>query len=223
MSNSQIPVITLDGPSASGKGTIARRVSQALGFHYLDSGALYRLVALEAMQRGIDIEQEQQIADIASHLNVVFDDASILLNQKDVGAEIRTEACGEYASKIAALPVLRTTLLERQRAFREPPGLVTDGRDMGSVIFPDASVKIFLTATVEERAQRRYKQLMEKGVSASIDNLLLSLIERDKRDSQRAASPLIQCDDAHVLDTTGLSIDQVVGRVLTLFSTAVNT
>lgn len=223
MSNSQIPVITLDGPSASGKGTIARRVSQALGFHYLDSGALYRLVALEAMQRGIDIEQEQQIADIASHLNVIFDDASILLNQKDVGAEIRTEACGEYASKIAALPVLRTTLLERQRAFREPPGLVTDGRDMGSVIFPDASVKIFLTATVEERAQRRYKQLMEKGVSASIDDLLLSLIERDKRDSQRATSPLIQCDDAHVLDTTGLSIDQVVGRVLTLFSTAVNT
>ncbi len=218
MKDQYVPVITLDGPSASGKGTIARLVSQALGFHYLDSGVLYRLVALAAMKRDADVSDERQMTDIARHLNVSFEDSLIRLGGKDVSDEIRTESCGEFASRIAQFPALRMELLERQRAFRVSPGLVTDGRDMGSVIFPDATLKIYLTASVKERAHRRHKQLMEKGINANIESLLEALQGRDERDSQRAASPLQQCNDAQLLDTTGLSIDQVVGRILDIYA-----
>ncbi len=220
MKGQSIPVITLDGPSASGKGTIARLVSQALGFHYLDSGALYRLVALVAMRINVDATDEQQLAQIARYLDVSFSDSSTWLDGKDVCDEIRTESCGEFASKIAHFPALRAALLERQRAFRQPPGLVTDGRDMGSVVFPDAVLKIYLTASTEERAHRRHKQLMEKGINVSIDKLLQALRERDERDSNRALSPLQQCSDARLLDTTCLSIDQVIGKVLDMYAEA---
>jgi len=218
MNRHAVPVITLDGPSASGKGTIARLVSQALGFHYLESGALYRLVALAAMQTDVDANDEQRLANIAQHLDVSFRDSSVWLDGKNVSNEIRAEFCGEFASKIAHFPALRTGLLERQRAFRRPPGLVADGRDMGSVIFPDAALKIYLTASTEERAQRRYKQLMEKGINANMQSLLLALRERDERDSKRELSPLQQCSDARFLDTTCLDIDQVVSKVLGMYA-----
>lgn len=218
MNDSAVPVITLDGPSASGKGTIARLASQALGFHYLDSGALYRLVALAAMQANVDAHDEQRLADIALHLDVVFSDTTVWLDGKNVGDEIRAESCGEFASRIAHLPALRAGLLDRQRAFRKPPGLVADGRDMGSVVFPDAVLKIYLTASTEERAHRRYKQLMDKGISANIENLLQALRERDERDSNRALSPLQRSGDAKLLDTTCLTIEQVVDKVLEMYA-----
>ncbi len=220
MDKQNVPVITLDGPSASGKGTIARLVSQALGFHYLDSGALYRLVALAAMKRNTDVSDEHSMVDIARHLNVSFRDSSIWLEGKDVSDEVRAEACGEYASRIAQYSALRVELLGYQRDFRKSPGLVTDGRDMGSVIFPDATLKIYLTASEEERALRRHKQLMEKGINASIADLIQALRARDERDSSRSTSPLQQCEDACLLDTTGLSIDQVVSRVLNMYAEA---
>ncbi len=218
MDKQHVPVITLDGPSASGKGTIARLVARALGFHYLDSGALYRLVALAAMKRDIEADDEKSIVDIARHLGASFSDTMILLDGEDVSGRVRAEACGEYASRIAQYPALRVELLERQRGFRQLPGLVADGRDMGSVIFPDASLKIYLTASAEERASRRHKQLMEKGINASIAELVRSLRERDERDGSRAASPLQKCEDAQLLDTTGLGIDQVVSRVLGMYA-----
>lgn len=218
MSTHVVPVITLDGPSASGKGTIARLVSQALGFHYLESGALYRLVALSAMQTDVDMNDEQRLANIAQHLDASFRDSSVWLDGKNVTNEIRAESCGEFASKVAHYPALRSGLLERQRAFRSPPGLVADGRDMGSVIFPDAALKIYLTASTEERAQRRYKQLMEKGINANMQDLLLALQKRDERDSKRELSPLQQCSDARFLDTTCLDIDQVVNKVLGMYA-----
>lgn len=218
MKNQYIPVITLDGPSASGKGTIACLVAQTLGFHYLDSGALYRLVALVAIKSAIAANDEQKIVDIARGLNVLFTDGSIQLNGMDVSDEVRAEACGEYASKIAQYPTLREALLDRQRNFRELPGLVTDGRDMGTVVFPDAVLKIYLTADEEERARRRYKQLMEKGINANIADLVASLRERDERDKKRIVAPLQQCEDTCLLDTTGLSIDQVVNKVLNMYT-----
>lgn len=218
MNLQSVPVITLDGPSASGKGTIARLISQSLGFHYLDSGALYRLAALAAMQVEVDAEDEQRLASIAQHMDVSFADASVWLEGKNVCREIRTESCGEFASRIAHFPALRAGLLERQRAFRKPPGLVADGRDMGSVVFPDAALKIYLTASTEERAQRRYKQLMEKGIHASMRGLLEALEARDERDSKRELSPLQRCDDAQLLDTTFLSVDQVVAKVLDMYA-----
>lgn len=220
MDKQNVPVITLDGPSASGKGTIARLVSKALGFHYLDSGALYRLVALAAMKHSVDASDENSMVDIARHLNASFRDSSVWLDEEDVSNEVRAEACGEYASRIAQYPALRVELLGCQRDFRKLPGLVADGRDMGSVIFPDATLKIYLTANEEERALRRHKQLMEKGINASIADLIQALRARDERDSSRVASPLQQCEDAYLLDTTGLSIDQVVSRVLSLYAEA---
>ncbi|WP_292979474.1 (d)CMP kinase [Nitrosomonas sp.] len=220
MDKQDVPVITLDGPSASGKGTIARLVAQALGFHYLDSGALYRLVALAAMKRNIDASDEQSVVDIARQLNAGFRGGSIWLDGEDVSDDVRTEACGEYASRIARYPALRIELLERQRNFRKLPGLITDGRDMGSVIFPDATLKIYLTASEEERASRRHKQLMEKGINANITDLIQALGARDERDSNRSSSPLQQSEDACLLDTTGLGIDQVVARVLDMYAEA---
>lgn len=212
-----VPVIAIDGPSASGKGTVAQGVAQRLGFHYLDSGALYRLVALAALGRGIALDDEAQIADIAAQLEAEFIGSQIYLQGEDVSLALRQEAIGEGASRVATLPKLRAALLERQRAFRQPPGLVADGRDMGSVVFPDAQLKIFLTASPEARAQRRYKQLIEKGMPANIATLLQDIRARDERDSQRSIAPLQQGADAHFLDTSDLSIEQAVEKVLQSF------
>ena len=208
------PVIAIDGPSASGKGTVAREVADALGFHFLDSGTLYRLVALAALEQGADLENASDIAAIARTLDVTFDPHAIWLDGRRVTDAIRSEEVGAVASRVAALQPVRTALLERQRAFREAPGLVADGRDMGSVVFPDAALKIFLTADAAERARRRYKQLMEKGMSASMDALLQEIRDRDARDSERAAAPLQKSADALELDTTGMSVEDVVAEVL---------
>ncbi len=208
------PVIAIDGPSASGKGTVAARVAEALGFAYLDSGALYRLTALAAKQAGIDWTDEAGVAGLAAILDVEFSGSDILLNGVLVGDAIRTEEISAGASKVAALPAVREALLFRQRAFNTLPGLVGDGRDMGSVIFPKAPLKVFLTASAEARAERRYKQLIEKGFSANLADLLLDLQQRDARDSQRSVAPLRQEADAKLLDTTHLTIEQAVKQVL---------
>lgn len=211
------PVIAIDGPSASGKGTVAQKVAEALGFHFLDSGALYRLVALAAMEAGIDLENASDVSDIARNLQVKFSGAAIEMGGRDVSLAIREERVSGAASKVAALIPVREALLERQRAFREAPGLVADGRDMGSVVFTDATLKIFLTADAEERAKRRYKQLMEKGLGASMNALLQEIRDRDARDSGRAAAPLQKCADAVLLDTTNMSVDAAVAQVLALY------
>ena len=208
------PVIAIDGPSASGKGTVAARVAAALGFSYLDSGALYRLTALAAQRVGIDWADEQGVAMIAAALDVEFSESYICLNGQVVGDAIRTEEISAGASEVAALPAVREALLFRQRAFNTAPGLVGDGRDMGSVIFPQAALKVFLTASPEVRAERRYKQLIEKGLSANLPDLLLDLKQRDERDSQRSVAPLRQEPGAKLLDTTALSIEQAVNQVL---------
>jgi len=208
------PVIAIDGPSASGKGTVAARVAAALGWHYLDSGALYRLTAVAARRAGVAWDDEAGVAAIAAGLDVVFGENSVFLAGEDVGDAIRQEDISVGASKVAALPAVRAALLFRQRLFRQAPGLVADGRDMASVVFPDAQTKVFLTASVEIRAERRYKQLIEKGIAASIQPLLLDLRERDARDSQRSVAPLKQNEDAELLDTTNLTIEQAVAQVL---------
>ena len=206
------PVIAIDGPSASGKGTIAKRVAQVLGFHYLESGALYRLIALASLQQGIS--EEKKLAQIAAGMNASFRGDKILLEKQDVSDEIRSEACSKRASEVAKLPSVRKALLERQRAFRQPPGLVADGRDMGTVVFPDADLKVFLTASPEVRAERRYKQLIEKGIDANLRALSRDLEERDARDANRAAAPLVPAPDAQVLDSSALSVDAVVERII---------
>lgn len=217
-----IPVITIDGPTASGKGTITRRLAQRLGWHFLDSGALYRLVALAALRHGIALDDMASLQPLAAGLDVEFihnpqaNEGVILLEGEDVTLELRTEETGKGASLVAALPVVRAALLSRQRAFREPPGLVADGRDMGTVVFPDALLKVFLTASAEERARRRYKQLMEKGLSVSMRSLLEEIAERDQRDRERTASPLVPAGDAVILDSSHLGIDEVVERLWTL-------
>ncbi len=208
------PVITIDGPTASGKGTIAHRVAKALGFSVLDSGVLYRLTALVALDGGVRSEDEAAVAGVAQALDVRFDGSHMYLNGVDVGHEIRQEHVGNYASRVAAYPAVRQALLERQRAFRQPPGLVADGRDMGTVVFPDAPLKIFLIADVEARAQRRYKQLIDKGISANLIDLLRNMRERDARDAQRAVAPLAPAPDAQVLDSSKLTIAQTVQAVL---------
>ena len=214
MNGNYIPVIAIDGPSASGKGTVAQRVAAKLGFHYLDSGALYRLVALVAMRSGADLGDEKKLSEVARDLDVVFKGSEIQLGSEDVADAIRSEACGNVASRIAAYPAVRAALLARQRAFRQLPGLVTDGRDMGSVVFPEAALKIFLTASAEARAERRYKQLMAKGIDANIATLLQDIQERDARDSNRSVAPLQLGADTNLLDTTSLSIAQAVDSVL---------
>ena len=217
--NTPIPVITVDGPTASGKGTVAQRVARRLGFAYLDSGALYRLVALAALDRAIDLAEEATLADLAAHLDVRFVDDRILLDGRDVSDALRAEAVGNAASAVAVFPAVRAALLERQRACRVAPGLVADGRDMGTVIFPDAPVKIFLTASVEARAERRTKQLMEKGFPVNIAALLRDLQERDARDAARAAAPLRPADDALVIDSSAMGIDEVVQAILAAAAT----
>ena len=214
---SAAPVIAIDGPSASGKGTVAIKVAEALGFNFLDSGALYRLVAFAALDRGVSPEDCDAVAVIARNLDVRFTAGRIELAGRDVTDAIRAEQVSGAASRVAALQPVRDALLDRQRAFREPPGLVADGRDMGSIVFPDATLKIFLTADAEERARRRYKQLIEKGMTANMDVLLREIRQRDKRDSERTASPLQKCADAVELDTTGMSVEAAVERVLALF------
>ncbi len=209
-----IALIAIDGPTASGKGTVAQRVAQALGWAYLDSGALYRLCALAALREGVDLEDEGAMARIAAALPVRFEAQRIELAGQDVTEAIRDEAVGNAASRIAALPAVRAALLGLQRAFRRPPGLVADGRDMGTVVFPDATLKVFLTASAESRAERRHKQLIEKGFSASIADLLRDLRQRDERDANRAIAPLRPAQDAVVIDSTHLDIDQTVRQVL---------
>jgi len=223
-----IPVLTIDGPSGSGKGTVVQFVAQKLGWHLLDSGALYRLVAFGAQNNQLSFDDEVAIANYAAHLDVEFklveDDSNsansqelqITLEGKVVGPELRTETTGNAASIVAAMPSVREALLQRQRDFRQSPGLVADGRDMGTTVFPDAKAKIFLTASAEERAQRRYKQLKDKGISGNLAALLRDINERDERDSQRSASPLKPAEDAVQIDTSDLSIEQVVDQVLAI-------
>ena len=210
------PVIAIDGPSASGKGTIAKRVAQELGFHYLESGALYRLVALLAFRRGL--KDERAIAQAAEGMDITFREDEILLEDQDVSAQIRHEEIGNRASEVARMPAVRQALLKRQRAYRQPPGLVADGRDMATVVFPDAALKIFLTASPEIRAQRRYKQLIDKGIAANLGALSRDLAERDKRDATRAVAPLVPARDSQVLDSSALSIEAVVDRILKLWA-----
>lgn len=212
-----VPVIAIDGPSASGKGTVAQRVARQLGYHFLDSGAMYRLLGLAAQRRGIALDAEAQLADLAGQLDIRFEGEDVWLDGAQVSGELRTEQTGAIASKIAALPRVRTALLDKQRAFRRAPGLVADGRDMASVVFPDAVLKVFMTASASARAERRYKQLMEKGMSANIAALLQDIQARDERDTQRSAAPLQQAPDAGLLDTTALNIEQAVQEVLTRY------
>ncbi len=209
-----IPVITIDGPSASGKGTVAALVARELGFHYLDSGAIYRVAALAALRAGISLDDEAALAQLASQLDVRFDNGEIWLAGEKVGDDVRSEASGNAASRIAALPLLRQALLEFQRSFLKSPGLVADGRDMGSVVFPDATLKIFLTASAEVRADRRYKQLIEKGMHANLSQILQDLQQRDARDSARSVAPLQKFADAHLLETSSLTIAEAVNEVL---------
>ena len=211
---SAVPVIAIDGPSASGKGTVAQRVAQALGWHYLDSGALYRLVALAALRQGLSLTDEAGLGRLAAALPAEFRDAEIILDKQFVTDDIRTEECGRAASAVAALPQVRAGLLQRQRDYRQAPGLVADGRDMGSVVFPDAGLKVFLTASAEARAERRYKQLKEKGIGATLGALLQDLRERDQRDQSRSLAPLQQGPDARLLDTTGMSVAAATTQVL---------
>ncbi|MGD9944843.1 MAG: (d)CMP kinase [Burkholderiaceae bacterium] len=210
----EAPVIAIDGPTASGKGTIAQRVAQALGWVYLDSGALYRLAALAALRAGVALDDEAGLAALAAKLPVAFRDGLIELDGQDVTDAIRDESIGNAASRIAALPPLRDALLGLQRRFRRPPGLVADGRDMGTVVFPEARLKVFLTASPESRAERRHKQLIEKGFSAKLDALLADLRQRDERDANRAVAPLKPAEGAVVIDSTHLDIDQTVAGVL---------
>jgi len=208
------PVITVDGPSASGKGTIARRVAGALGFHCLDSGALYRLVALVSLRAQVPADDEARLATLARDLPARFVGENIFLEDQDVTIALASEECGSGASEVAKLRQVRQALLARQRAFRRAPGLVADGRDMGAVVFPDAELKVFLTASAAVRAERRYKQLKQKGIHATLSTLFRELEARDARDAARAVSPLVPAPDAVQLDSSDLTIDEVVSRIL---------
>jgi 3-phosphoshikimate 1-carboxyvinyltransferase len=211
-----VPVVAIDGPSASGKGTVGARVAEALGWHHLDSGTLYRLTALAAMRGGVDLGDEAALSALAMALPARFRSGRVLLGDEDVSDAIREEACSVGASRVAVLPAVRDALFGRQRDFRQGPGLVAEGRDMGSTIFPDAQVKVFLTASAEARAARRYKQLIEKGLPAKLESLMQDLRERDARDAARSVAPLQQQPDAALLDTTSMDVDAAVAFVLDL-------
>ncbi len=215
---SEIPVLAVDGPGGAGKGTVCREVAASMGWHLLDSGALYRAVAVFAGIRGVPLDDHPGLADLAAGLPVDFvpasDDTRVLLSGTDVTRELRTETTGDLASRVAAIPEVRDALSQRQRDFRQLPGLVADGRDMGTVIFPDARAKVFLTASARERARRRHKQLLDKGIDANIDRLYGEIVERDRRDEERAVAPLKPAPDACVIDTTSMSIPEVVDAVL---------
>lgn len=216
---SKVPVIAIDGPGGSGKGTVARAVAGRLGWHLLDSGALYRLVGVAALARQLSLDDAPGLARLAETLDARFDplagpEGRVTLDGRDVTADIRTEAASLAASRVAVVPAVRAALIGRQRGFRKPPGLVADGRDMGSAIFPDAVLKVFLTAAVDERARRRHNQLKQKGIDVSLPALSRDMAERDRRDAERSVAPLRACPDARVLDSTGVGVDEVVSRVL---------
>lgn len=212
-----IPVLTIDGPSGSGKGTVAQLMAKDLGWHYLDSGALYRVLAKACTKHGVELSDESSVSTLAKNLDVVFlfknGELEVLLEGQNVSTLIRSEQTGNAASKVAALPLVRSALLERQHHFRQLPGLVTDGRDMGTVVFPDAPYKIFLNASAEVRAQRRHKQLKEKGIGSNISDLINEISERDERDRNRRVAPLRPATDAIQLDSTSLGIENVFDRV----------
>ena len=217
------PVITIDGPSGSGKGTVASRIAESLKFSLLDSGALYRVLGIACDRHGIDLSDPLAVANLARNLNIHFGrsgEGSVWLDHEDVSLVIRTDLGSDMASKVGAIEAAREALFERQRAFRKAPGLVADGRDMGTIVFPDATLKIFLTASLDARAQRRYKQLIDKGIDAILPALLRDLKERDRRDTERVVSPLKPAEDGIVIDTTDLSIDQVVKQTLEHYSLA---
>lgn len=217
---SNIPVLTIDGPSGSGKGTIAQLVAKKLGWHYLDSGAIYRVLAHAAIKHDIALDDEAKLAEIASTLDLVFvindEQFVVTLEGQDVSQLIRSEKAGNAASKVAALPLVRAALLERQRQFQQAPGLVTDGRDMGTVVFPNAEFKAFLTASAEVRAERRYKQLKQKGIESNLSDLISEISERDKRDRERTVAPLIAAEGALVLDSSEMGIETVFEHIMTL-------
>ena len=220
--DSSVPVIAIDGPSGAGKGTIGRRLADQLGYAFLDSGALYRLTALAAMHHAIALDDDEAISTLAAHLDVQFrfnpetGESPILLEGEDVTRAIRTEECGLAASRVATIGDVRQALLHRQWAFRESPGLIADGRDMASVVFPDAQIKVYLTASAEVRAQRRYNQLLDKGDAAKIDEILSDIVKRDKQDQERELAPLQAMPDSVVIDTTNMTIDQVVDDLVAL-------
>lgn len=224
MSKNDVPIITIDGPSGTGKGTISHRLASYLNWHFLDSGAIYRVLALAAVKQSIGFNDIDQLVVLANHLDLRFEidpgqSSHIFLDGQNISADIRTEECGQNASKIAVIPEVREALLGRQRAFAVPPGLVTDGRDMGTVVFPNAKLKIYLDASLEERAKRRFLQLKESGNNASLAQVVDELIKRDARDSARVHSPLRPAADAVLIDTTGLTVVQVFNNVLQLVRT----
>ena len=218
----EVPVITVDGPSGTGKGTVCSILATSLGWHLLDSGSLYRVLALSAISAGVGFDDEVSLEGLVTSMALSFETSGkglpvrIFLNKQDVSEDIRTESCGNAASLVAALPGVRQALLQRQRAFKQAPGLVDDGRDMGTIVFPSAKLKIFLTASPEERASRRYKQLKEKGISVNLRDLSADIVERDRRDKERAASPLKPADDAVIIDTTDIQIEQVMSQISVL-------
>lgn len=219
--SAESPVVTIDGPSGAGKGTVSRAVATRLGWHYLDSGAIYRALSCSARRQDVELDDVETIAWLARHLDVSFkgdDDISVFLENKDITAEIQIEECGNYASRIAAYPEIRRALLERQREFQQAPGLVADGRDMGTVVFPSADFKIFLVASPEVRAQRRYKQLKGKGIDVRLEKITDEIMERDRRDRERRHAPLVRAEDAVLVDSSELSVSEVIERLILIVS-----